>query len=278
MPAPDLSLSADLAIMRDAVREAGALALAFRKSGADVWEKAPGDPVTEADLAVNALLSERLMAARPTYGWLSEETADSADARTQKRVWVVDPIDGTRAYIRPDDPYWCVGVAVVEDGVAVASAIYAPVLDQFYEARLGGGAFLNNDLITASSCAEEAGCRLIAHEQMVHHKAWPEPWPEVMLAKPRPNATLLRMAMIASGAWDGVVALTKKSDWDLAAGALLIAEAGGHATTHRGERFVFNRSAPAQQSLVAAGKALHPLLVRRTRNVPLPDPHAMAPA
>lgn len=277
LPVIDPGIAEDMATMREAAREAGHLALEMRRdAGNKVWEKSPGHPVSDADLAVNTLLARRLGAARPNYGWLSEETTDDHTNRSQGRVWVVDPIDGTRAYLG-EDPHWCIGLAVVERGHVIAGVVYAPVSDTLYEARRGGGAFRNGAPIFASSCDQEAGCHLIATREMIDHKGWREPWPPVQLADPKPNATLLRLAYVASGRSDAVVILWRKFDWDLAPGVLLVEEAGGAATTHLGERFQFNRSVPAQRSLIASGKALHPLLRRRTKPVQLPDPDSHRP-
>ena len=271
-------LARDLATMREAAREAGHLALELRAKGAvDAWEKAPGHPVTEADLAVNTLLARRLGAARPRYGWLSEETVDDHRNRSRRRVWVVDPIDGTRAFM-DGDPHWCVGLAVVEDGVAVAGVIYAPVMDQLYEARLGEPAYLNGEPISASDCGQIDGCRMVATRELMEHKAWRRAWPPVTIAVPRPNATLLRLAHVAIGRADAAMAIWRKFDWDLAPGAVILSSAGGVATTHSGAPFVFNRRVPAQAALVAAGKALHPLLIERTKSAPIPDPNPGDPA
>lgn len=272
------SLAHDLAIMRDAARAGGQLALDYlaRRNGPKSWTKDDNSLVTEADLAVNELLGTRLMAARPDYGWLSEETADDRAARQKHRVWVVDPIDGTRAYVRGNDPHWCVALAVIEDGVAVASVIYAPAFDELYEARIGGGAYLNGTQIFASKMSEETGARLITNRAMIDHPAWPTPWPKVVVSTPKPNATLYRMALVAAGRWDGTLALFRKFDWDLAAGAVLVGEAGGLVSTHLGETLRFNQHNPAQRSLVAAGKLLHPLLVERVKHVDLPEPNAKA--
>ncbi len=262
--------------MRACARDAGALAVGFldQATSQKVWQKDDTTPVTEADLAVNTLLQERLSAARPDYGWLSEETADDRSARDCERVWVVDPIDGTRAYARENDPYWCIAIAIVENGKAVAGVLYAPELDELYEAHLGGGAFLNGERLKASETAREEGARLVVSREMIQHRGWPEPWPDVEICKPKPNATLYRMALVATGKWDATLALTRKSDWDLAAGAILVSEAGGIAGTHLGDPFVFNTEVPAQRSLLAAGANLYPLLVERTRHVDLADPNA----
>ncbi|MFN7056711.1 inositol monophosphatase family protein [Hyphomonas sp.] len=280
MRAAERTLEEDLGRMMALAREAGDLALSHLAGGqsAEAWNKPGGrGPVTEADLAVNRLCASVLQGARPDYGWLSEETFDEPGARDRARVWVVDPIDGTRAYI-DGTPDWCIGLAIVEEGEAVAGVIYAPVTGELYAARKGAGAFLNGAPMRVSLRREEAGLRLIANEGMVTHPGWPEPWPPVELARPKPNSTLLRLARVASGHWDAALVLGEKADWDVAAGAVLVAEAGGLATTHRGERLVFNQAVAAQPSVVASGNGLHPLLLRRSSVVRLPDPQARAPA
>ncbi len=276
MRAAERTLEQDLTLLCQLAQEAGDLAMSFlHNGGAEFWNKSGGSPVTEADLAVNRLCASTLKSARPEYGWLSEETLDDPAARQKPRCWVVDPIDGTRAYMA-GTPDWCIGLAIVEEGEAVAGVIYAPALGQFYDARRGAGARRNGAPIHVSSRAQEAGMRLIANDGVVTHPGWREPWPEVQLARPKPNATLLRMAFVAAGDWDAALVMGEKSDWDVAAGTSLVTEAGGQATTHAGERLVFNQAIAAQRSVVASGNALHPLLVRRTGYVRIPDPQARA--
>lgn len=260
--------------MRGAAKFAGDLALDMKRKGeARHWHKSPGNPITEADLAVNQYISSALREARPDYGWLSEETSDLLSERTCERVWVVDPIDGTRAYIRADDPYWCVAIALVENGKSIAAVVHAPQLDQTFEAVQGGGAFLNGQRLTVSSCCDMPDCRIITTPEMLTHPAWPEPWPDMQVARPKPNATLLRFAFVAAGLNDTMITLTRKSDWDVAAGALLVTEAGGFATTHLGEPFVFNRKDPGQRSVLAsATQPLHEAMMTKTAFVELPNP------
>ena len=265
----------DSSVAAAAAREGGAVAMRYWKADPQVWEKPGQGPVTEADLAVNALLANRLRSARPSYGWLSEETLDDPEARQKSRCWVLDPIDGTRAYM-DGTPDWCIGLAIVEDGKAVAGVVYAPALGQFYEARRGAGARRNGAALQVSAQGQEAGSRLITNEGMITHPGWRQPWPEVHLARPKPNATLLRLALVAAGDWDAVLVLAEKADWDLAAGSVLVSEAGGQVTTHAGERLMFNQAIPAQRSVLASGKGLHPLLVRRAGYVRIPDPQARA--
>ncbi|MEZ5945979.1 MAG: 3'(2'),5'-bisphosphate nucleotidase CysQ [Hyphomonas sp.] len=244
MRAAERTLLEDMDTLRALAREAGDLAVSFQRGGVEnrTWNKTGGSPVTEADLEVNRLCAMRLQAVRPEYGWLSEETTDSLDARRKQRCWVVDPIDGTRAFMR-DDPHWCVALALIEEGRAVAGVLYAPRQGRFYEAWTEGGAFLNGQAIHVSGCAAEAGCRLITNEGLVEHPSWPEPWPHVTVAKPKPNSTLLRMALVATGEWDATLTLAAKSDWDLAAGTVLVEQAGGVVTTHKGSTAMCRPSA-----------------------------------
>ena len=129
----------DLALIRQAALDAGQLAMDMRKDGLKTWSKEGGSPVTNADIAVDTLLKERLMAARPDYGWLSEETADDPARLGKQRLFVVDPIDGTAAYMK-DKPWFSVAIAVVEAGRPVAGVVHAPALDETYDAISGGGA------------------------------------------------------------------------------------------------------------------------------------------
>lgn len=272
MPVHDVDKQ-DLDILKAVARDAGRLALDyFRRRNLQSWDKSENHPVTEADLAVNELIRQRLMTARPDYGWLSEESKRDRASALARRVWVVDPIDGTRAFMG-GQPYWGIGLAVVEKGCSRCGVVFAPVLEELYEASLAGGARLNETPIQVSERTREAGCRMIASPSMLTHPAWKVPWPEMEIADPKPNATLLRMCWVASGKWDATLALWRKSDWDLAPASIIVSEAGGTATTHLGERFVFNRGEPAQRSLLASGKHLHSLLMKRVAGVRLPDPN-----
>jgi myo-inositol-1(or 4)-monophosphatase len=262
---PDLA--ADLALAIDAARAGGAEAMARFGGPLDVREKSPNNPVTDADLAVDAILAEHLRAARPDYGWLSEETADDDSRRNARRTWVVDPIDGTRAYMK-GKPHFTVCVALLEEGRPLLGAVYNPATDEFFDAVAGGGARLNGAPIQASAVDAVEDCRMLGDKQMFAHPAWPVPWPP-MRVEAR-NSIAYRLCLVAAGRHDGAIALSAKADWDLAAGALILAEAGGVASDHRGAPYRFDRPRPLQMSMVAAGKALHPLLVRRVSHVVLP--------
>ncbi|MFN3560011.1 MAG: 3'(2'),5'-bisphosphate nucleotidase CysQ [Brevundimonas sp.] len=256
----------DLDLIRDAVLAAGELALAEREAGLKIWSKSGGSPVTSADLAVDALLRDRLLTARPDYGWLSEETADTTDRLTKRRIFVVDPIDGTVAYMK-DKPWWCIPIAVVEDGRPVAAVIHAPMLNETFVATLGGGATLNGRPISASDTTDLDDAAVLADARLMEGPHWPEPWPAMRYEKR--NALAYRMALVAAGAFDAAIALTPKWDWDVCAGALIAEEAGARVSDHHGHAWRFNQPDPRQTSLICTAPALHPLIVRRTAPIPL---------
>jgi len=258
----------DLALLIDAAREGGALALKRRTKGLEIEKKADGSPVTSADLEVDALLTQRLRGAQPDYGWLSEETVDNTDRLSAERVFVVDPIDGTRAYIR-GKPWFVVSIAVVEHSLPIAGAIYAPELDEMYAAELGQGATLNGAPIRAGAVAALPDAAVLADERLFTHPVWPEPWPPLRITQR--NALAYRMALVAAGTFDAALSMTRKHEWDLAAGALIAAEAGAVVSDHKGRPLVFNTPAAACPSLVCAAPGLAPLILARTRPIDLPN-------
>jgi len=256
----------DLELIRDAVLAAGQLALSEREAGLKIWSKSGGSPVTSADLAVDALLRDRLLTARPDYGWLSEETTDSTDRLSKRRIFVVDPIDGTVAFMK-DRPWWCIPIAVVENDRPVAAVIHAPMLNETFVATLGGGATLNGRTIAASDTTDLDDASVLADARLMEGPHWPEPWPPMRYEKR--NALAYRMALVAAGAFDAAIALTPKWDWDVCAGALIAEEAGARVSDHHGRPWRFNQSDPRQTSLICSAPALHPLIVRRTAPIPL---------
>ncbi len=268
LPANHAEDIADLALIVEAAKEGGALALARQTKDLDIQKKADGSPVTSADLAVDALLTERLRGARPAYGWMSEETADNPERLKTRRTFLVDPIDGTRAYMR-GKPYFVVSIAVVEDGRTVAGAIYAPALNELFTATLGAGAQMNGTAISAAATSALENASMLGDEKMFAHPAWTIPWPP-MRVEAR-NAIAYRMALVAAGAFDGAVALSSKHDWDLAAGALIAAEAGAVVCDHKGEPLRFNSAKASNPSLVCCAPGLAPLILQRTRPIDLPS-------
>ena len=257
-------MNADLELLKDAVREAGEIALILQRQGLKIESKAGGSPVTNADLAVDDFLKSRLMAARPDYGWLSEETADTPERLTRTCVFHSDPIDGTSAYMTNSD-WWSICAAVVENGRPVAGVVFAPSLGDLYEAAAGQGARRNGEVLQVADRAGVEGARIIAHSRFFDVYDWTSPWPPVTAAVR--NSLALRLAMVAAGEFDATLSLTLKNDWDLAAGDLIVHEAGGRVTDHLGRSFTYNRPDAQQRSLVCAGPALHSLLLERLTHI-----------
>ncbi len=256
---------------RAIVRDAGAIALDYFGARPNrVWDKGGAQgPVSEADLAVDAFLRDRLGALTPGYGWLSEETEDDLSRLEAPRVWTVDPIDGTRAFVR-GRPHFTIAVALVEAGRPLLGIVYAPALDEMYEAILGGGARLNESAISVTTREQLAGSRILMHRQLLFSRRWTAPWPEV--ATDMVNSIAYRIALVAAGRFDACLTLNPKSDWDIAAAELILREAGGRMTTHEGKGYVYNRRRPRHRDVVAAGPALHARLIDKIRDYAFPTP------
>lgn len=261
MPADDI----DRALVRDrlasAVREAGALALHMFRGRPASWIKGASSPVSEADLAVDALLRERLLAIRDA-GWLSEETEDDPARLQRAEVWVVDPIDGTRAYLA-GLAEWVIAAALVRFGRPLVAALYAPVSDELFLSVAGGGATLNGAPIRASTGDQLAGATFSGAKRRLDSLAAVEPR---IVTAPRIPSLALRLARVATGALDGTFAAPNSHDWDLAAADLLVHEAGGLVTSLTGESLIYNRPDPVHGALVAAGRARHQLLLGLIRD------------
>ena len=260
MPASE-AVAADAALLTAIVREAGQLAQEMARKGVRRWTKPDGSDVSEADIRVDALLKERLTAARPHYGWLSEETPDTPDRLAHEQLWIADPVDGTRAFIEGRDD-WCVGAALAAGGRPVVAAVYQPATDDMFTAVAGNGAYLNGERLSVSDGADLSGAHIAGNRRALSALADAGVKPSRAGQLP----LLLRLAHVAAGRADGAVSLGQRNDWDLAAGELLVLEAGGLVSTTSGEGYVYNRPAPWQQGLVAAGAKRHAALIRQLGN------------
>ena len=225
-----------------------------RSGGAKAWDKSPGHPVTEADLAVDRLLRERLLSARPGDAWLSEETADNADRLAHRRVWVVDPIDGTRDFAR-GRPGWCVSVALVTDGAPVVAALASPSRNELWAAAHGQGTTLNNAPVRVSGRTDPQGLRIPTDPQTLLSRFWPPGFRAVTV--PKPNSIALRAALVADGRADALMEARTTNEWDLAACALIALEAGATVTDRDGRPHRFNQPKPVLHGIVATTPALH---------------------
>lgn len=250
--------ASDFALLDHAMREAGDIARRYFRGNVKNWEKKPGDPVSEADLALDTHFREKLTAARPDYGWLSEETADDLSRLEKSRVWVVDPIDGTRSFIA-GKPEFTIAAALVEHGRPVIGIVYNPILEEYYTAIKGEGAELNGEPITCGLKSDLKNTRLIASRKAFGWHGWLE---EVEGANfSHVNSIAYRIVKVASCQADASLSLTEKSDWDVAAADLILAEAGGITTTTSGDLLIYNRKSVNQKNVISTTAALYPQLM-----------------
>lgn len=241
----------------------------------EVWSKGAAGPVTEIDLAVDKMLKERLRSARPDFAWLSEETTDNAERLSKRRLFVVDPIDGTIAFIKKK-PDFVTAIAIVEDGRAVVGVVYNPITEELYEAVDGHGATLNGAPLRVSDAAALEGARMIGPKDLFANPRWPTPWPPMDIIQK--NAIAYRMALVATGAYDAMVALGFKSEWDIAAATVIVREAGGRVSDPWDGEITFNNPDPRAPGVVASGPALHPSLIERVKIAPHPSKFSERPA
>jgi myo-inositol-1(or 4)-monophosphatase len=267
LASPDHTLVTALAsVLRDTAREAGAMAVAYFRHGAECsarrWYKDRGSPVTEADIAVDAFLKVRLSEAVPQAGWLSEETADHPGRLDRSLVWIVDPIDGTRAFMS-GHPDWSISIALLNEGRPILGLVFAPALDRLYEARLGGGALLNGESLRVSGPDSLGGARVAGPQPLIDR--FERRFGEPLHRLPKVPSLALRIARVAEGSIDIGLVSSDSRDWDLAGADLILHEAGGCLTDLRGERLVYNRPEPIHGELIAAGRRLHPLIIEAMR-------------
>lgn len=238
------------------VRDAGAIALAGWPGDGNalqVWEKAPGNPVSEIDLVVDRFLKRELGALLPSAGWLSEETVDSPDRLADGLVWLVDPIDGTRDFIAGRTG-WAVSVALVSAGRPLLGYLYAPARartegGEMWIAQAGSGARRCGIRARASACTQLTGARMPAKVLMAEDARFER--------IDQPNSIALRIAMVAAGEADLLATLRWGYEWDLAAATLIAREAGASVTDAFGKALVFNKRDPRAFGVLAAGPGIH---------------------
>lgn len=218
------------------------------------WEKTAGELVSEADLEVNQILHERLRALDPDAGWLSEETADSAHRLECERIWVVDPIDGTRDYLR-GRPGWAVSVALIDRGVPVLGVLAAPARNELWLARFGHGATRNGHVLKAGDRTALTGARVPADTLPKTDRD--------LTPVPRPNSIALRMAMVAADQVDLCATIRWGNEWDIAAAALIAHEAGAVVTDALGRPLRFNRPRATAFGILCAAPGIHEKAIER---------------
>lgn len=247
----------DRARLETIIREAGRIAMASWPGAGHalkVWEKAPGNPVCEIDLAVDAFLKRELQALLPAAGWLSEETTDAPERLQEGLVWLVDPIDGTRDYVRGRKG-WAVSVALVSAGRPLFGVLCAPARDEFWHGEAGRGSWRNGDRLVASRRTELAGARVPA-------KSLPREDADLVMVD-QPNSIALRMAMVAADDADLVATVRWGFEWDIAAAGLIAREAGAAVTDAFGQSLNYNKQDPRAFGVLVTASAIHAAAVER---------------
>lgn len=251
MPAVD-----DLTLLTEAAREAGAILRDHFTHGSKSWEKPDSaGPVTEADMAANAALHSRLTAARPGYGWLSEEGPEDPSRQAAGHTFLVDPLDGTRAFIEGDHS-WSIALAVIEAGQVMAGVVYLPMRDIVYAAARGQGATRNGERLSVRSRDALDGATVLSSR--TNFEAWH--WRNARIPEVRRqfrSSLAYRLSLVAEGRYDAMIRLRPAREWDVAAGSLLVTEAGGRITDRRGAPLGFNQPDPVFDGVIAAAPALH---------------------
>ena len=253
----------DLALLTDAARAAGDIAMRYWRQTPEVWEKPGGQgPVTEGDLAVNAMLSATLRAARPDYGWLSEEDEDSTARLSTTRQFIIDPIDGTRAFMAGEETF-AHSLAIAENGAVIAGVVYLPALDRLYTATATGPALKDGEPIQASQQTEIEGATLLTTPPNLA----PQHWPGGVPAIKRSFRTSLayRLCLVAEGRHDGMLTLRDAWEWDIAAGALIAQRAGATVTDRHNTPLHFNTPDAKRPGVLAAAPGLHAALMSRLK-------------
>lgn len=259
MRAPDSA--ADTALLAESLRHAGEIAKRYYGGKYRSWNKSHGNPVTEADIEIDHFLKQTLLSARPEYGWLSEETEDDSARLQREFVFVADPIDGTHGFLKQRPHFTIVGT-VVHRGRPISAAIFNPITGEMFEATKGAGATKNGVPISVSDRTSFDGARILAERKLMEPARWSKPWPATLISETRASAAY-RIALVAAGEFDATMSLTRKSDWDVAAGDLIVHEAGGMITDRNGNLLIYNRPATEHGSLICAGPELHAELLNR---------------
>ena len=251
---------ADLALLIRAARQAGEIALRYWKRNPKSWDKGDEGPVTEADHAVNDALLHILRSARPSYGWLSEETPDDTARLTTEAQFILDPIDGTRAFIAGEDSF-SHAIAIARNGRVTAGVVFLPAIDRLFAATHDSPATLNGEPIHASTLPGIEGANILTPAANMKPEHWPGGVPD--LKRSFRASVAYRLALVGQGRFDGMLSFRQGWEWDIAAGALIAARAGATVSDRHGQPLTFNNPTPRADGLIAAAPGLHTALLAR---------------
>lgn len=245
------SFENEILVVTNAVLDAGRTIEKMAVQGFSTEYKENTDPLTSADLAANRILKEQLTSAFPDYGWLSEETRDDQSRLAKRFVWIVDPIDGTKEFVARV-PQYSVSVALVDNGKPVLGAVYNPATDEFFLAVKGRGATLNNKVIQVTEEPNGRGKILGSRTEMRRGEF---EWAKELFDVEAVGSIAYKLALVAGGNVDATFSLNPKNEWDIAAGVLLVEEAGGRVVDKAGNAFHFNQENTLVSGIIAASSA-----------------------
>lgn len=249
MPALDLDL------LHQAALGAGEIAMKFFKQNPDSWDKGGGQgPVSEADLAIDKMLTADLLSARPDYGWLSEETDDDPERLNHDHVFIVDPIDGTRSFINGHANF-ATSIAVAHKGVVTAAVVHLPARELTFSASLGKGATLNGAPIVQNGQANIRGARILASGSQTKSDLWRDGPPPI--ERHFRSSLAYRMCLVAQGRFDGMITLRPTWEWDVAGGDLICREAGCALSDRAGKSPIYNQPTACLDGLLCATPDVH---------------------
>jgi len=261
--APADDLTQELALAKKAARAAGEILHGhWRRGGYKIGSKGHDNPVTAADLEADRAIKKLLRAPFPGYGWLSEETADNGDRLKCRRVWIVDPLDGTKEFIN-GIPEFAVAIALVEDGVPVLGVTYNPIKREMYWATRGVGCHLNTRRVRVTRMRTLKRATVLASRSETARGEW-QGLRGVLKARPT-GSVAYKLALVAAGKGDATFTRSPKSEWDIASGAALVIEAGGTITDIKGREIRFNQRNVKLEGLIADNTILHAALLKVAR-------------
>jgi myo-inositol-1(or 4)-monophosphatase len=253
-------LTPELALAKKAARAAGEILRGYwRRGGYEIGSKGHDNPVTAADLDADRAIKKLLRDPFPGYGWLSEETADNDDRLKCRRVWIVDPLDGTKEFIKGIAEF-AVAIALVEDGVPVLGVTYNPIKREMYWAARGVGCHLNTRRVRVTRKRTLKRATVLASRSETARGEW-QVFRGVLKVSPT-GSVAYKLAMVAAGKADATFTRSPKSEWDIASGAALVVEAGGTITDIKGREIRFNQRNVKLEGLIADNTALHAALMK----------------
>jgi myo-inositol-1(or 4)-monophosphatase len=244
----------DLKLLLDVAVDSGDIALKYFQNDPKKWEKDDAQgPVTVADLEINAMLETRLQAARPDYGWLSEESEDNSSRLACERVFILDPIDGTRAFIQGHENF-AHSFAVAEKGIVTSAVVHMPAKNMTFTASLGGGAKLNGEPIEPSTVTALQDAEVLVAKPMMDAKFWPGGVPPV--TQNFRSSLAYRLSLVANGRFDAMFTFRPAWEWDVAAGDLICTEAGAAVFDAKGRLPIYNSEGAKIPGMIACGPNL----------------------